>query len=198
MQNLSAGPRRAALLALSILLVPLAAAAADAGGVRLDDYATIGDQTLVLNGAGSLTQSGMKSYVAAFYMRARKKSLPEIAELTWWAKRISMTMTRDMSSDELGESIVAGIRRNCTPDQTKRFGPHLVSTGDLLSKTPIFKRGTTLTFDWVPSRGTVIAVDGKPLGDPIPDEAFYQAILKVWLGDRPVDPDLRTAMLGLR
>ena len=31
---------------------------------------------------------------------------------------------------------------------------------------------------------------------PIPDEAFYHAILRIWLGDDPTDAALKRAMLG--
>ncbi len=39
-------------------------------------------------------------------------------------------------------------------------------------------------------------VNGAAKGKPIPDEGFYRAILKVWLGDKPVDADLKRGLLG--
>jgi Chalcone isomerase-like len=53
-----------------------------------------------------------------------------------------------------------------------------------------------ITLDWVPAVGTQVTVDGKPSGVPIPGEDFYRALLKIWLGDKPVQPDLKKALLG--
>jgi hypothetical protein len=39
-------------------------------------------------------------------------------------------------------------------------------------------------------------VDGAARGEPIPGEDFYAALLKIWLGEKPVDADLKKAMLG--
>ena len=173
------------------------AAAGEVSGVRIDDRVTIGDQTLILNGAGHLMRDGTKLYVASFYMRVKKKTLPEVLELTWWAKRITLTIVRDLPSDELGETIVTGIRRNSTQEETRRFGFQLAQVGDILGHFRQFKKGASLSLDWVPNRGTVFVVDGKPVSEPIPDETFYEAILKVWLGKQPVDATLRNAMLGV-
>jgi hypothetical protein len=48
----------------------------------------------------------------------------------------------------------------------------------------------------VPAAGTQLTVDGKPSGAPIPGEDFYRALLKIWLGEHPVQDDLKKALLG--
>jgi hypothetical protein len=48
----------------------------------------------------------------------------------------------------------------------------------------------------VPAAGTVLAVNGKPAGSPIAGEDFYRALLRIWLGERPVQDDLKKALLG--
>ena len=44
--------------------------------------------------------------------------------------------------------------------------------------------------------GTVLSVQGKPMGRPIAGEDFYRALLRIWLGDKPVQDDLKKALLG--
>jgi hypothetical protein len=39
-------------------------------------------------------------------------------------------------------------------------------------------------------------VNGQPRGKPIPGDDFYRALLRIWLGDKPVDGDLKKGMLG--
>jgi hypothetical protein len=39
-------------------------------------------------------------------------------------------------------------------------------------------------------------IDGKPAGAAIEGEDFYRALLRIWLGDKPVQDDLKKALLG--
>jgi len=39
-------------------------------------------------------------------------------------------------------------------------------------------------------------VDGKRQGAGLPDEAFFKGRRRIWLGPKPVDADLKAALLG--
>ena len=39
-------------------------------------------------------------------------------------------------------------------------------------------------------------LNGKSVSEPLPDLAFYNALLKIWLGDKPADTSLKPALLG--
>ena len=58
------------------------------------------------------------------------------------------------------------------------------------------KNGMRITLDWLPGAGTQVTVQGRPTGAPIPGEDFYSALLKIWLGEKPVQADLKKALLG--
>jgi hypothetical protein len=58
------------------------------------------------------------------------------------------------------------------------------------------KKGMAITLDWLPGTGTQMTVNGKPGGAPIAGEDFYRALLRIWLGPRPVQDDLKKALLG--
>jgi hypothetical protein len=53
-----------------------------------------------------------------------------------------------------------------------------------------------IALDWVPGAGTQVTIDGKAEGKPIEGEDFYRALLRIWLGDKPVQDDLKKALLG--
>jgi hypothetical protein len=57
------------------------------------------------------------------------------------------------------------------------------------------KKGSTITLDWN-GTATLIGIDGKPTGQPIAGDDFYRALLRIWLGDKPVQEDLKKALLG--
>lgn len=175
----------------------LASAATEVAGVKIDDEATVASQKLVLNGAGIRTRLLFKVYVAALYLPQKKDNTKDVLALPG-AKRVSVTMLREVSSDELGQALVTGIRKNSTPEETRRFGLPLVAMGDIFGKIPKLKKGEYFSVDWIPGSGTVVVVDGKSVADPIPDQAFYDAILRIWLGDDPADAALKPAMLGTK
>jgi hypothetical protein len=58
------------------------------------------------------------------------------------------------------------------------------------------KTGTTIVIDWLPETGTRLSVGGQGKGRDIAGEDFYRALLKIWLGDKPVQDDLKQALLG--
>lgn len=184
--------------AAAFLAIGLPVHATDVSGMHVDDRATVADTVLVLNGAGDFAPSGKGAYVGAFYMRAKKHTLKEVQELGFWPKRITLTMLRDTLGDDLGDTLVQGIRRNSTQDETRNLGLQLARLGSILGNLKPLRRGSNLAIDWLPGRGTVFVVDGKSVDEPIPGEAFYDVMLKVWMGSQPVDTTLRNAMLGVR
>lgn len=74
-------------------------------------------------------------------------------------------------------------------DRIKQLADTVVALGEI-------KAGTAIVFDWVPERGMVLTVGGKPAGQPIPGENFYTALLRVWLGEDPAQGNLKEALLG--
>ena len=58
------------------------------------------------------------------------------------------------------------------------------------------KKGDVILLDFLPEAGTAVSVNGQAKGKPIPGEDFYRALLRIWLGDKPVDGDLKKGMLG--
>jgi len=58
------------------------------------------------------------------------------------------------------------------------------------------KKGDAILLDFLPDSGTRVVVNGQPRGKPIAGDDFYRALLRIWLGDKPVDGDLKKGMLG--
>ena len=57
-------------------------------------------------------------------------------------------------------------------------------------------RGDIINFDFTPDGGTAVTLNGIPRGQTIPGEDFYQAVLRIFLGEHPVDRDLKRGLLG--
>jgi len=56
------------------------------------------------------------------------------------------------------------------------------------------RRGDVIDLDYQPAEGTRVLFNGELQGR-IEGADFYAALLQVWLGQKPADPDLKTALL---
>jgi hypothetical protein len=187
---------RIATLALAAFL-PLAALAAEVGGVRLDDRTKVdaGGPDLVLNGAGIRTRFVVKVYVAGLYLTEKKAAAADAVALGG-PKRVSITMLRDVGAQQFNEALVEGFRANNSAADVERMKGPLDELGAIMNALGEAKKGRVIALDFVPGAGTRVLVDGATKGKPIPGDDFYRGLLRIWLGDKPVDADLKKAMLG--
>ena len=181
-------------LALSLSLAGLAPAA-EVAGVKLEDSVKVAGKELKLNGAGVRTRIVVKVYVLGLYLTEKKDSAAGVLESTG-PRRFTLTMMREVTGDELGQAFMAGITANTDKAERSKFVNQLAQFGDAFVSIPQAKKGDTVTVDWVPDTGTVMYFNGKQQGEAMKDIGFYNAILKIWLGDKPVDSSLKPALLG--
>ena len=184
------------VLLAGLALAGVNARAAEVEGVRVDEQATVGGQTLVLNGAGVRTKLAfIKLYVGALYLPAKKTVAEDIIKETG-AKRIVMHVLIDeLTAKDLTASLNNAIAANHIPAEIALIESRLRDLNRMMSTVAVLKKGNTVMLDYVPNTGTRITINGeeKLL---IKGEDFYQAMLRIWLGNKPVDGTLRRAMLG--
>lgn len=187
--------RLALLGAVSALLFSLPAAAVEISGVKIDETAQVGNQQLKLNGAGTRFKVIFKVYTAALYLAEKKTTTPDVLALPG-AKRVSLVILRDLSSDELGQRFMEGIRKNAEMSERAKLVGGMLTFGQMFALIPEMKKGDVLTVDWIPGTGVVSQYNGKKLGETIQDLNFYNALLRIWLGANPADDKLKHALLG--
>jgi long-chain acyl-CoA synthetase len=57
------------------------------------------------------------------------------------------------------------------------------------------KSGQVIWIDYTPEEGTKVSLDGMAKGT-VTGQAFNRALMRVWLGDKPVQESLKKALLG--
>jgi hypothetical protein len=179
-------------------LAPLsmqAAQAAEVAGVKLDDTARVANQELKLNGAGVRYKVIFKVYAAGLYLADKKTSTPDVLAAPG-AKRVTLVMMRDLTNEELGQAFMAGLKKNSSLQERGKFVTQMMQFGEMFASIPELKKGDVITTDWIPGAGTVSSHNGKKISGPLPDVAFYNALLKIWLGDSPADAQLKQNLLG--
>ena len=180
------------------LLAGAAASAAEVEGVKLPERIRIAADgpELVLNGAGVRVRLiFFKVYVAALYLPVKSEDGESIIRDSR-PSRLFMQMVRDLSVEQLTSSIDEALRETLTPEERLPLEPRLKQFTAIFDTLPEVKEGMQITIDYLPQPGTVIRVNGEEEGR-IPGADFSQALLRIWIGDRPRDPELKKALLGI-
>ena len=182
-------------LLLALALCCQFALAADIEGVKVEERVKVGASELQLNGAGVRTRIIFKVYVGALYLPERKTAAAEVLALNG-PKRVSMTLLRDLSARQLSDALESGIRANHSEAELAALKARVDALVAIMNEIGSAKEKAVVTLDFLPEAGTQISLDGVARGKPIPGADFYAALLKIWLGDKPVDASLKKAMLG--
>lgn len=177
------------LLVLGCLAFP--AFGAEVAGVKIDDKIRIGSAELTLSGAGLRKRVFFQVYVIGLYVSDRKADLVTQPGL----KRVAIHMLRDVGAEQFTEALADGIRANHPEAEGKALEPRVKELGAMMAEIKEAKKGMVIALDWTGS-ATQLVVDGKPAARTIAGEDFYRALLRIWLGDKPVQDDLKKALLG--
>ncbi len=177
------------------LTCAISAQAADIGGVKVEDTATVAGKTLVLNGGGMRQIFVVKVYAAALYLSEKKTSAADVQALTT-PKRVALHIQREVNSDEFGQLFITSMNKNSSKEEKAKVINQTVKFGEMFASLPPVKKGDIVTLDWVPGSGTVSTLNGKQIGETLPDVAFYNAVLRIWIGENPVQSDVKRGLLG--
>ncbi len=179
-------------LVLLLMLGVQSAGAREIAGVAVPESVTIKNRLLMLNGAGIRKKLFMKIYVGALYLTVKRTSVSEIMADPG-AKRISMSfLYKEVSGDRLVEGWNTGFSDNNTPEELKGLQERINQFNRLFTAV---RRGDEIRLDYVPEEGTQVWINDALKGS-VPGEDFYRALLKIWLGPKPAEADLKDAMLG--
>jgi Chalcone isomerase-like len=183
------------LLAL-VLLFSINASAAEVDGHRFDDRIRVADTDLVLNGIGFRAVLMFKAYAAALYL-TEKANKPEAVLAVKGAKRIQIKMLLDVDAKEFTKAVNVGIPRNSTEAEGAALKDRMEQFDRSIDAVGKIKKGDVVTLDFVPNKGLVFSLNGVVRGQTIPGADFYAGVLRIFIGDKPVDQKLKTGLLTL-
>jgi Chalcone isomerase-like len=168
--------------------------AADVSGIKIPDSAKVEGQELKLNGAGVRTRMFIKVYVAALYLE-QKASVADAAIGNKGVKRMALHIMRDLKADVFSSALRDGLTANNSAAEIAKVEDRIKEFNGILSGVGGVKKGDVVQLDYLPVAGTRVVINGDTKG-AIGGEDFYRALLKVWLGENPIDADLKKHLLG--
>lgn len=169
-------------------------AQATVGGIKFDPEVTVSGQKLQLNGAGLRIRAIFRVYAAGLYTPAKVTKNEDV--LKPGVKRLHMVALRDVKGDEFGKLFTRAMEDNATREEFAKSISSVVRMGQIFADAKQFAKGDVIILDFNPTSGLAISHKGKPLGDAFKEAEFQSLMLKIWFGPKPVDNELRKALLG--
>jgi hypothetical protein len=175
---------------LAASMLDTAALAGELAGATLPDTLKSGEMTLKLNGLGLRKKGMFKVYVGGLYLESPSKDAGAILA-TDQAKAIRMHFLRDLKKTQLVESFQEGFEANAKDKAEQK-----AAFDKMLALVPDVKEGDTLTFTYLPGKGTTLQVGDKELSVSA-GKGFGDAVFSIWLGPKPPSEDLKKGMLAM-
>jgi len=161
-------------------------------GVNFPDQAQVDGSNLTLNGLGLRQATAFKVnvYVAALYV-AKTSSDPNALLGSNTPIELTMQFVRNVGADDLRKGWGEGFENNAKsqlPALQERIGTFNGWMTDV-------KTGDRLTFAYKPGTGVSVNVNGAVKGT-IKGDDFGKALLSIWLGAEPPNPEIKAGLLG--
>ena len=173
------------------------AVAAEVSGIKFSDTVKVGGKELVLNGLGVRTRVFFKVYATGLYMPEKLATTEEIFKADG-PRRVQLVLMRDVTSEDFGNAFMTGINNNSSTAEKSKFIVQVSKFGEMFALLEGLKKGDVLDLDWVPATGTTCFLNGKRIGETVPGLDFYNAVMKIWLGEKPADATLKPRLLGAK
>lgn len=163
-------------------------------GVALDEVITLspGGVELRLKGTAIKSNARQAVYIGGLYLQKDAKSVSDIIESPG-AKRFIIKTSKSIKPDAIIRAINLGITVNNSEDDLIKLEPLMKVFNQLWSSE--IKEGDEICIDYNPTLGTLVSINGVQKGT-IPGTLFYQAFLKTWLGDKPLNAAIKRQLLG--
>lgn len=174
-----------------VLLVALAAPAKKVGGKQLPESIKLGDQTVVLNGAGLRKKLFIKVYAGALYLKAKSKDKAAVLAADE-PMLVRMHFIYDgVSAEKLIEAWNEGFE-NALGSSMASLQSEIDAFNALFTETA--KEDDVIDIAYLPGTGVQVSLNGKVLGKVNGGMAFKKAVFAIWLGKNSALKDLGNSM----
>jgi Chalcone isomerase-like len=185
--------RIARLLLPTLLALPGLLCAQPSKPAFEDSFYLVGHK-VKLNGTGMGQVEQVEGYKAGLYLVKPARSLFE-ALSSPGPKRLQFQIMREMPSNQLGLLLSQTLSNSLTGAELSGCMPGLATIGEAFGARKKLAMGDLLALDGVMSQGTHIFINGEKIGT-IAGPAFFECLLKGYLGDKPKDPGLKKSLLN--
>jgi hypothetical protein len=137
----------------------------------------------------------IKVYVIGLYVPQKATDAAKLLAQKG-TRRLTISMLRNVDADSFIVALNDGLRDNHSEAQFAAMKPQIDALNANLRAVGEAKKGDVVYFEFVPETGTRVVVNGQARGSVIAGEDFFTAVMRIWLGDKPVDDRLKKGLLG--
>jgi len=105
-------------------------------------------------------------------------------------------MMREAGAEVFVKAFHGGIEGNSSEAERAQLAERMAAFDRNMRSLVKVKQGDIVDLDYVPDRGLVLSLNGRVSGEPVPGEDLYAAVLKIFVGERPVDKKMKVGLLG--
>ena len=186
---------KALILAVIAALSLNLAQAVEVAGIKFDDQTSLGNASLIANGAGVRKKAFFKVYAMALYL-PEKQADAEAVLSAKGARRIAITLLRDLTAKQFADALHEGVAENHSESEMAALKERLDQFSEAMLGIGEAKSGSQVLIDFQPEGTTRLTVNNEVRGSDLAGEDFFNALLKIWIGNKPVQDDLKQALLG--
>jgi len=186
--------RHVLTLVLCTLMYSLPAAALEIEGIEVAETISSADSktALLLNGAGLREKIYIDVYVGALYLPAKTMDARAILSDEGPGSVQMHILYKEISKKKLTDGWIDGLDANLSKSELQALQPRLDAFNKLFTAA---HKGDVLSIEYTPERGTEVRINGEWRG-AVEGNDFFRALLKIWLGPKPVSKSLKQDMLG--
>lgn len=188
---------RKLVLTIAVAATLPAWASVEVKGARFNETYQLANQALQLNGAGVRVKVIVDVYAAGLYVTRKDHNAATLINQPG-PKSMQIVLLRDLTGEDFADAMVKGFKKNNSDADVAKYQPKLDEIRTLMMGFGQVKKGTTIRIDNTPGVGTRVLVDGVQKGPDTTGDDFYAALLRIWLGNAPVDSELKEALTGMK
>jgi hypothetical protein len=162
---------------------------------RFETTAEVLGTKLQMNGAGTRRRGIFNGYDMALYTPRKVTTVDELLALPG-PKKLQFVALRDLPGTELGRLFIKGMGENSPKELTQKHSLSSLRLIEIFSGRAKVSPGESFAMEFIPGKGTLFYILGKPQGEPVGDAEFFQMVLKIWVGPAPADTLLKESLLG--
>lgn len=182
-------------LALSVCSVSARGGQCGVTGLK-GDVVPVEQPAWILNGSGLSSKAFVDLYSAELYLLKRTSIADAVLKAEGEKKLVMHIEFFGLSGKLISTRLREGIRANTDKDEFRRAQPHMDAIETMLSTGKALSRGDVLVFEFLQGVRVRFLVNGEVRGC-VEDRDFPEILLRVWLGESPVNPVLKARLLGI-
>lgn len=159
-------------------------------GVKIPYQLTLANKKLNLNGMGMRDKFFVDLYISSLYLEQPETNPNKILK-SKKTSAIQLNIVSGFITNEKMKSAIEDGFKQATNEKTAAIQPQI---DEFMTLFDAIKKGDKFTFLSKPNKGVIAYKNGVKQAF-IKGDNFRQALFKIWLGDSPIQSDLKEKML---